>query len=242
MHNDKTVERFRQIDMEDVNLICRVNNLKGVDILDYEIDENEESQKYCVIAIGDICIDTVEEITKDSNDYMFLMADISHRNLDEVNVGNKLYLMGNVEEQEMLTTNNRRALSKFVKSHKRIYVVTRLDNELNKCRVVEKMVQHLYRIKREVVLITIKPFLFELPPWRVELVNNTLKSFEKYIEKMIVFDSEDILKINEASILGTKECFRFLDHVIALIIRNEYDYGDKKVTYMQLDKIFYAQK
>jgi cell division GTPase FtsZ len=162
------------------------------------------------------------------------MADISHKHLNKIKAENKLYLMDDVKDKEMLTIENRQVLSKFVRSNKKVYIVTRLDNELNLCSVVEKIAQHLSLIKREVVLIAIKPFLFELPPWRLDLVNTTLKSFEKYVQKLIVFDSEELLGIKAVSILSIKKCFELLDSTIARLIEDGKEIGVEKVVNVSL--------
>jgi cell division GTPase FtsZ len=206
--------------------------------MDLVVDETEESGKHCVIGIGDSGINVVEKIISNNSNWLSLMADISHKNLNEIKAENKLYLMADVKDKEMLTIENRQVLSKFVRANKKVYIVTRLDNELNLCNVVEKIVQHLSRIKREVVLIAIKPFLFELPPWRVDLVNATLKSFEKHVQKLIVFDSEDLLGIEEVSILSIKECFGFFDSTIAKFIEGGCEIGEEKIVNVSLIELF----
>lgn len=236
--NGKVREVFKKIDINDVDIVCKYHFPKGVKPIDFQIDENEESSKPCIIGIGDKGIDVVEEIIKGNSNYLTLNADICHRNLYNAKAENKLYLMCDVKDKEMLTVENRRTLSEFVKAHKKVYIVTRLDNELNLCKVVEKIVQHLYHINREVVLIAIKPFLFELPPWRLALVNETLKSFEKYVHKLIVFDSQDLLGIKEVSILPIKECFEYLDRTIARFMEGDYESGEEKVVNVSLIKLF----
>lgn len=236
--NSKVREAFRQINMKDVKIFCKYPLPKGVKLIDFQIDENEESSKPCIIGIGDRGIDAVEEIIKCKSSYLTLMADINHRNLYNVKSENKLYLMGDALDKEMLTVGNRRTLSEFVRAHKKVYIITRLDNELNLCKTVEKIVQHLHRINREVVLIATKPFLFELPPWRLALVNETLKSFERYVSKLIVFDSEDLLGIKEVSILPMKECFGFLDSTVAKLIEGDYEISEEKVVNVPLIELF----
>jgi cell division GTPase FtsZ len=241
MHNDKSSKArvvFRKIAMKDVKILCRYHFSKGVKPIDFQIVENEESQKQCVIGIGDSGIEIVQKNIKNNSNYFFLMADISHRNLNNIDAEHKLYLMSDVKDKEMLTIENRRILSEFVRAHKKVFIVTRLDNELNMCNVVEKIVQHLHRINREVVLIAIKPFLFELPPWRLDRVNATLKSFEKYVHKLIVFDSEDLLGIKEASNLSIKEYFRFFDSTIAKLIEGVCEIGEEKVVNVSLIELF----
>lgn len=244
MHNDKSSKAkgvFRKIAMKDVKILCRYHFSKGVKPIDFQIDENANSLKHCVIGIGDTGIDITGNIVKNNGNYLSLMADIDHRNLNEADTEHKLYLMGDVEDNEMLTIDNRRTLSEFVKAHKRVYIVTKLDNELNLCGVVEKIVQHLKHINREVVVIAIKPFLFESPPWRVERVNDTLKRFEKYVHRLIVFDSQDLLKIKEAAILSIKECYRFMDKAIADIIKENRTEIDEVVSHINLMKTFDKQ-
>ncbi|MDD3591865.1 MAG: hypothetical protein PHO65_04455 [Sulfurovum sp.] len=241
MHRSKTGkvrEVFKKIPIKDVKILCKYRFPKGVKPIDFQIIENEESQKHCVIGIGDSGIEIVQMNMKNNSNYFSLLADINHINLNNVDAEHKLYLMGDVKDNEMFTIENRRILSEFVRAHKKIYIVTRLDNELNMCNVVEKIVQHLHRINREVVLIAIKPFLFELPPWRLTLVNETLKSFEKYVHKLIVFDSEDLLGIKEVSILPMKECFRFFDNTIARLIESDYEIGEEKVVNVSLIELF----
>ena len=237
-NNGKVREVLKKIDIKDVNIACKYHFPKGVKPIDFQVNDNVESQKHCIIGIGCRGIDHVEHIIKDKDNYLTLMADISHRNLNEVDTEHKLYLMGDTKDKEMLTVENRRTLSEFVRAHKRVFIVTKLDNDLNLCRVAEKIVQHLHRINREVVLIAIKPFLFELPPWRLALVNETLKSFEKYVQKLIVFDSEELLGIKEISILPMKECFRFLDSTIARLIEGDYEVTEEKVVNVALMELF----
>lgn len=224
--NGKVREVFKKIDINDVNIACKYHFPKGVKPIHFQIDENEENPKHCIIGIGDSGITAVEKIIKGNRDYLSLMADISHENLDKVKAENKLYLMGDAKDKEMLTVENRRTLSEFVKAYKKVYIVTRLDNDLNECNVAEKMVQHLRYIKREVVVIAIKPFLFELPPWREALVNDTLNDFEKYIQKLIVLDSEDLLGIEEVSALSLRESFDILNKMLASVMSGDYEYGE----------------
>ena len=207
----------------------------------YDFVENEVSQKRCLIGIGDTGNGIVQKYIKNNNNDMCLMADISHRNLNEVVSEQKLYLMGDVELREMLTVENRQLLTQFVRADTKVYIITRLDNELNLCLVVEKIVRHLYHINREVVLITIKPFMFELPPWRLDRVKDTLKSFEKYVRKLIVFDSEELLGIKEVSLLPMKECFDFMDKAIVSFIEKRLIETDEVFINVNLKDMFEKQ-
>jgi len=201
------------------------------------IDNSKEKQMRCVIGIGDSGIDIVVNITtKVSTVYVALMADIHHNNLNELLVEHKLYLMGDIESREMLTAENKKVLSNFTYEHKKVYIVTRLENHLNKCGVVEKISQYLHSIKIEVILIAIRPFLFELPPLGTELVNETLKSFEKYVQKLIVFDSQDLLELKEVSTLSMAECFGFLDSAIAGLIEGGCEVGEEPIINVSLEK------
>ncbi|HHD79393.1 MAG TPA: hypothetical protein ENK98_07165 [Epsilonproteobacteria bacterium] len=241
MHSDKSSkvrEVFKKIDMKDVKILCKYPLPKGVKLKDFIIAEKEENKKECIIGLGDCGIDIVENIIKDNSDYFSLMADISHRNLNKLDAEYKLYLMGDVKDKEMLTLENRRTLSEFVRAHKKVYIVTRLDNDLNQSHVVDKIVQHLNRIKRDVVLIVIKPFLFELPPYRVELIEQILQNNKSYVNRLIVFDSQELLALKEVRNLSMKESFRYFDKIIKDVIENNDRFNHEKVVNINLIEVF----
>lgn len=230
----RTRINIRQIPMDSIERFCTYPLPKGVKLKDFIIHKDQRIKRYCIIGIGDSGIDGVETIMQNSSHYLPLMADIDHNNLDKINTEHKLYLMGDVEDEEMLTIENRRTLSDFVKTHQSVHIITRLDNDLNQSHVVEKIVQHLNRIKRDVLLIVIKPFLFELPPYRIELSTQILKDNERYVKQLIIIDSEDMLAMKNKSTLSLKECFTFLDNVVKEVIEKKNRFGNEKVVTINL--------
>ena len=170
-----------------------------------------------------------------------MYAHIDYEDLNKRNVDNKLFLMSDIEDEEILTVANRRALSGFVTAHKRVYIVTTFGRETHRSEAVEKIVQHLYRIGRKVTLIIVKPFLFEVLPGRVRSINETIKKMEAYAEKIFVFHNEDLLSVKETSTLPMLKAFSYLDSIIFSIIAEDYDYGDEVVTNVYLNEFLHER-
>ena len=210
---------------------------KGVKLKDFIVNENENSKKFCIIGIGGGGINIVESITKDNSKFYPMVAHIDYEDLNKRNIENKLYLMSDIDDKEILTVDNRRALSEFVTAHSRVYVVTTLGRETHRSEAVEKIVQHLYRIGRKVTLIVVKPFLFEVVPGRIRAINETIKKIEAYAEKIFVFHNEDLLTVKESSTLPMSKVFSYLDNIIFSIITEDYDYGDEVVTNIYLNEL-----
>jgi len=231
-------QNIRQIPIDSIERFCTYPLPKGVKLKDFIIQKDQRIKRYCIIGIGDSGINAVETIMQNSSHYLPLMADIDHRNLGKVNAEQKLYIMGDAEDKEMLTIENRRTLSDFVKMHQSVHIITRLDNDLNQSHVVEKIAQHLNRIKRDVILIVIKPFLFELPPYRIELINQILKDNERYVKQLIIIDSEDMLAMKNKCTLSLKDFFAFLDNVVKEVIEKKNRFGNEKVVTINLKEGF----
>ncbi len=232
--NGKAVLNVRQISMDEVRKYCTYHMPKGVKLKDNIVDENENSKKFCIIGIGGGGINIVEAITKDNSKYFSMMTHVDHQDLYNRDVENKLYIMSDIEDKEILTVENRRALSEFVSAHKEVYVVTTLGRETHRSQAVEKMVQHLYRIHRKVTLILVKPFLFEVVPGRIRAINATIKELEKYVEKIFVFHNEDLLAIKESSTMSMPEVFSSLDNIIASVIEEGHECEDEVVSNIYL--------
>lgn len=203
-----------------------------------QIDGSREKQMRCIIGIGDSGIDIVLKMTKASTEYVALMADINHGNLDDLIAEHKLYLMEDETNGKMLTIESKKALSEFAHVHKKVYIVTRLENHLNLCGVVEKIVDYLCSIRVDVILVAIRPFLFELPRFGAKLVNETLKILAKYVQKLIVFDSQDLLELKEVGTLSIAEYFKFLDTTIAELIEGGCEIGEEKIVNISLIALF----
>lgn len=235
--NGKAVLNVRQISMDEVRKYCTYRMPKGVKLKDYIINENENSKKFCILGIGAGGINIVEAITKDNSKYFSILIHVDHQDLYDREAKNKLYIMSDIEDKEILTVENRRALSEFVAAHKEVHVVTTLGRETHRSEVVEKIMQHLYRIHRNVTLIVVKPFLFEVVPGRIKAINETLKKLEKYAEKIFVFHNEDLLAMKKSSTLSMPEVFSSLDNIIASVIEEGYDCGDEIVANIYLKEL-----
>ncbi len=235
--NGKAVLKVRQISMDEVRKYCTYQMPKGVKLKDFIVDKNENSKKFCIIGIGGGGINIVEAITKDNSNYFPMLAHIDHQELYDRKAENRLYIISDIEDKEILTVENRRALSKFVSTHKEVYVVTTLGRETHRTQSVEKIVQHLYRIHRKVTLIVVKPFLFEVIPGRIRAINTTIKELEKYAENIFVFHNEDLLAIKESCTLSMPEVFSSLNNIIASVIEEGYDCGDEVVTNIYLKEL-----
>lgn len=235
--NGKAVLNVRQISMDEVRKFCTYPMPKGVKLIDYIVDKNENSKKFCIFGIGGGGINIVETITKGNNKYFPMMAHIDYQDLYDRKAENKLYIMSDIEDKEIFTVENRRTLSKFVSAHKDVYIVTTLGRETHRSEAVEKMVQHLYRIHRKVTLIVVKPFLFEVIPGRIRAINATIKELEKYAEKIFVFHNEDLLAIKESSTLSIPKVFSSLDNIIASVIEEGCDCRDEVVSNIYLKEL-----
>ena len=228
---------IRQISQDKIQKCCTYRLLKGVKLKDFIVNENENSKKFCIIGIGGGGINIVESITKDNSKFYPMGAHIDYEDLSKRSIENKLYLMSDIEDEEVLTVDNRRALSEFVTAHKRVYVVTTFGRETHRSQAVEKIVQHLYRIGRKVTLIVVKPFLFEVVPGRMKTINETIEKLEAYAEKIFVFHNEDLLSVKESSNAPMAKAFSALDNIIFSVITENYDCEDEVVTNFYLNEL-----
>jgi len=235
--NGKAVLNVRQINMDEVRKYCTYHMSKGVKLKDYIVTENETSKKFCIIGIGGGGINIVEAITKDNGKHFPMLAHIDHQELYDRKADNKFYIMSDLKDKEILTVENRRALSEFVSAHEEVYIVTTLGRETHRSQAVEKIVQHLHRIHRKVTLIVVKPFLFEVIPGRIRAINATIKELEKYVEKIFIFHNEDLLAIKESSAMSMPEVFSSLDNIIASVIEEDYECGDEVVNNIYLKEL-----
>lgn len=225
----KVHEAYRQIGSDQIAKCCVYRLPKGVRLKDFNIEENANSKKTCIIALGGGGIKIAQSIMKYNNAYMSLMTHVNHLGLDGVHAEYKLYLMCDIEDKELLTIENRGTLSEFVSAHKKVYLITTLGNEIRRSQAIEKISQHLHRIGREVIVIAVKPFIFELYPERIDAINETLGQLDKFVSKIIVFHNEDMVDINEVSAVPMHDCFELLDHAIASVIQGDYNCGDERI-------------
>ena len=230
-------ENVRQINEDEIQKVCTYQLTKGVKLKDFIVNKNENSKKFCIIGIGGGGINIVGSITNDNNKYFSLMAHIDHQELYGNVADNKLYIMSDIEDEEILTVENRRLLSEFVMAHKKVYVVTTFGRESHRSEAVEKIVQYLHRIGRQVTLIVVKPFLFEVVPGRIRAINETIKKMESYAEKIFIFHNEDLLAIKESSNLSMPEVFSSLDNIISSVIEEDYNCDDEVVTNIYLNEL-----
>ena len=158
-----------------------------------------------------------------------MMAHIDYDDLDKRTCDHKLYLCSDVEDREILTVENKRVLSAFVKGHKVVYVLATFGKETHRSEAIEMIVKHLHRIGREVTLIVVKPFIFELIPGRIRTINESIKTLEAYTQKIIIFHNEDLLAIEEKSEMSSSEVFRALDNVVRLTIEENRVYSSEQV-------------
>lgn len=227
---------IRQINDDSIEKCCTYKLPKGVRLKDFLVNKDENSKKFCIIGIGGGGINIVESISKDNSKFQPMYVHIDYDDLNKRSVTNKLYLMSDIEDREILTVSNRKAISEFVSAHSRVYVVTTFGMETHRSEAVEKIVQHLYRLGRKVTLIVVKPFLFEVVPGRIRSINETVKKLEAYTEKIFVFHNEDLLTLKESSTLPMSKIFSYLDNIIFSIISEEHDYGDEVVTNIYLNE------
>lgn len=237
--NEKTDVKIniRQIINDDIQKCCTYRFPKGVKMKDFIVNENENSKKFCIIGIGSGGINIVESITKDNRKFYPMGVHIDYNDLNKRDIGNKLYLMSDIDDEEILTVDNRRSLSEFVTAHRRVYVVTTFGRETHRSEAVEKIVQHLHRIGRKITLIVIKPFLFEVVPGRIKSMNKTIEKLEAYSEKIFVFHNEDLLGVKEINDLPMHKVFSLLDNIIYSVIEEDYDSGDEVVTNFYLKEL-----
>ncbi len=227
-------EHVRQISEDEITIYSRRIFPKGVKLKDYSICEDENSKKFCVIGIGGGGINIVNSIAQDSNKYFTLSAHIDHQELYNSEVENKLYIMSDIDDREILTVENRRVLSEFVSTHEEVYVVTTFGRETHSSEAVDKILQHLRRIGRKVTLIAVKPFMFEVVPGRIRAINETIKKMEAYAKKILVFHNEDVLAIDGVSSMPIKEAFLFVNECICKVIEADYNFGNEIVTNIYL--------
>ncbi len=220
---------LRTIDVEHIDKMCTYRLPKGVRLKDFVIEKNEHSDKICIIGVGGGGINIVKSITKNKHQYYPLMAHMDHSELYDDTSKNKLYLLSDIEDEEILTLENRYALSQFVSGHKKVYIVTTFGRETHKCEAVDKIVQHLHRIRRETTMIVVKPFLFEVVPGRIRAINATLKKLETFTEKILLFHNEDLLDIKEKSTMTMPEVFSTLDTIIASVIEEGHECDENVV-------------
>jgi len=235
--NGKAILNVRQINLDDVQIYCTYPLSKGVKLKDYLVDKNMDSKRFCVIGVGGGGINIVHTITENNNKYISLMAHIDHSDIYDMKDKNKLFVMCDIADEEILTVDNRRVLSEFVSAHKEVYIISTLGRETHHSQAVEKIVQHIYRIHRKITLIIVKPFLFEVVPGRIREINSTLNELEKYAEKILVFHNEDLLGLEEVNNLAISDSFTFLNHIIATTIEEGYTCGDEIVSNIYLKEL-----
>ena len=239
---ENLIEKARRLYTEDIQKHCSYHLPKGIKLIDFIIEENEESQKFCVIGVGGGGIDIVKSIIAYSNAYKPLMAHIDHAKLYALEAAHKLFLMCDLEDKELMSVENHRALSKFVAAHQRVYVVTTFGKEIHRSCTIEKTVRHLRSIGREVILIVVKPFLFELTPERIEAINKSLKKLETDVSKMLLLHNQDILDFNEIGRLPMKKCFKIFERMIALMIEEGYACEDANVCKVGFERLLNEQQ
>ncbi|MDD3602016.1 MAG: hypothetical protein PHZ17_01715 [Sulfurovum sp.] len=241
MHSDpidKCRDSVRQIDPENIRKTCVYRLPKGIRLKDFVIEKNEKSDMSCVIALGNGAMKIIESIMNSGNNYWILKAHINHQKLDDIESGNKLYVMCDIEDKEHLTKENRRAISEFVQAHKKVYLLTTLGKEILRSEVLEEISQHLRRIGREVTVLAIKPFVFELAPGRIEIIDKTLEHLVHYVSKIIVFNNEDLIDVSEMSGFTIRECFNMMDRLIASVMDDEYKCGNEECKDSKIIDIF----
>ena len=227
----------RHIALEQVDKMCTYKLPKGVKLKDFIVEKDKNSQKYCLLGIGGGGLNLVESISKNRPNYHVMMAHIDYDDLDKRMCENKLYLASDVEDREILTVENKRALSRFVKGHKVVYVLATFGRETHRCEAVEMIVKHLHRIGREITLIAVKPFLFEVVPGRIRAINESIKTLEVYTQKIMVFHNEDLLAIKEKSEMSMPEVFSAFDDVVRLSIEENRMHSSEHVENVYLGNL-----
>ena len=219
----------RNIPLEQVDKVCTYELPKGVKLKDFIVEKDENSQKYCLLGIGGGGLNLLESISQNRPNYHTMMAHIDYDDLDKRTCEHKLYLRSDVEDREILTVENKRALSRFVKGHKVVYVLATFGRETHRCEAVKMIVKHLHRIGREITLIVVKPFLFEVVPGRIRAINESIKKLEAYTQRIMVFHNEDLLEIKEKSEMSMPEVFSAFDDVVRLSIEENRMYSSEHV-------------
>ena len=230
----KSKLNVRNIPLEEIDKMCTYELPKGVKLKDFIVEKDENSQKHCLLGIGGGGLNLVESISKNRPNYHTMMAHIDYDDLDKRECEHKLYLLSDVEEREILTVENKRALSTFVKGNKQLYVIATFGRETHRSEVVEVMVKHLHRIGREVTLIVVKPFLFEVIPGRIRAINESIKKLEAYTQKIVVFHNEDLLAIKEKSEMSMPEVFSAFNDVVRLTIEENKVHSSEQVVNVYL--------
>ena len=230
---------MRNIPLKLVDKVCTYELPKGVKLKDFIVEKDENSQKYCLLGIGGGGLNLVESISKNRPNYHTMMAHIDYDDLVKRTCEHKLYLLSDVEDKEILTVENKRALSAFVKGHKVVYVLATFGREIHRCEAVEIIVKHLHHIGREITLIVVKPFLFEVVPGRIRAINESIKTLEAYTQKIMVFHNEDLLAIKEKSEMSMPEMFRILDNVVRLTIEENKVCSSEQVENVYLGNLIY---
>jgi len=225
----KSKLNVRNIPLEQVDKMCTYKLPKGVKLKDFIVEKDKNSHKHCLLGIGGGGLNLVESISKNRPNYHTMMAHIDYDDLDKRECENKLYLLSDVEEREILTVDNKQALSAFAKGHKQLYVIVTFGRETHRCEAVEMIVKHLHRIGREVTLTVVKPFLFEVIPGRIRAINESIKILEAYTQKIMVFHNEDLLVIKEKSEISMPEVFSAFDDVVRLSIEENRIHSSEQV-------------
>lgn len=236
----RAVINVRQVNKEDIDICCVYPLHKSIRLKDFIINKDENSKKFCVIGVGSGGLNIVEEITQSSYDYHPLIVNQVHQLLKENKVANKLLLMPDTDidaydEAELFSAENKRALSEFVSSHERVYVVTTLGRKTIRSQAVPKIVKHLKKIGRKVTLIIVKPFLFEVTPGRIRGINASIEQMAKDADKIFVFHNEDTIEIKGFDHISIGGSLSLIDKAIALLIENHYTAGDSVVTNLRLN-------
>ncbi len=172
----KFKEKVRQIERAGVHLLFRRTPIGNgyFSLSDILVTETEQSHKCCILGLGTGGVRISQEIADtDPDRYHILGITLS-------------------EETHTMTKTLSRQFNRFVAGHRRVYVVTTLGKQGRHSTSVERIIQHLHQIKREIVLVVVKPFLFEVVPGTMHRINQTIKTLEPYTCKLYRFSNEDI--------------------------------------------------
>jgi len=172
----KFKERVRQLERAEIRIACKYPRIGSeyFSLSDILVSETEQSHKCCILGLGTGGMRIVQEIADTDPDRYHIL-------------GIKLS-----EETCFMTKALSMQLNSFVTGHKRIYVLTTLGKRGRHSTSVERIIQHLRQIKRDVVLVVVKPFLFEVVPGTMHHINQTIKALEPYTRKLYCFSNEDI--------------------------------------------------
>ena len=190
----------RSISLDKIKKFCTYRLPKGVKLKDFVIEDDDNSQKHCLLGVGRGGLNLVETISKNRSNYHAMMAHMDYNDL------------------------GKRALSLFVKGHKQLYVVATLESEAHCHEAVEMIAKHLRCIGREVTLIIVEPFLLEVAHGHTKAINESIKKLEAYTQKIVIFYHEDISKVN----MTKMEMFSAIANKIRLCIE-ETKCSDKHI-------------